>query len=583
MLITSIKPPLIVQGPEINMSTDTFVWLSPTLHLCAGDYKRERTVDDEEWYPRVVSTYGLTERVHWSRHLEADADHRSGQPPATAIRWTRPVRSAGHDYYGSEDVDRAFLQRKPVSFAIFGKPGLADDRLATMLSTYWGCVHVSPAIGLLAASHRPGDQIGLALRCGEAVNAASASASLIELLGIRGADVQERGYVLTGLPRHDPGLSACEQMNALFASNPPDVLIYMSCRNQDLIHMHNGLTLESMEHDHLTQTLHLNNTEYNHMRVHWYNKSLISKKMIELDLKDYENYSLKVIDEIVKQFDPTCVITVDGRKPVNELFETIKSKLMTMPLHYTVLPEIVEIQAKTGLSEDYTYGGSEFEFESESNETETVVSNMARASDTTQIRDENEQRKERLRMTSEFGRLCPVNFSNGRFVLGSDRYCIKYMGKLYYFAGPDEMQSFGKYPRQFLKIPTHGLPIRAMFYGPKTLTNPAAKAVRHLFGYNTIDVGHIIQIHVEDVKREYSFAIVESILKTAQEVIRPKQIQTNDIDIMRNAIADWTRLQFGVAVGSDLGGVENYGSEYETNEDFSNQSNYYFLFLWKTF
>jgi len=85
--------------------------------------------------------------------------------------------------------------------------------------------------------------------------------------------------------------------------------------------------------------------------------------MIELDLKDYENYSLKVIDEIVKQFDPTCVITVDGRKPVNELFETIKSKLMTMPLHYTVLPEIVEIQAKSGLSEDYTYGGSEFEFE----------------------------------------------------------------------------------------------------------------------------------------------------------------------------------------------------------------------------
>ncbi|XP_060851288.1 adenylate kinase 9-like [Rhopalosiphum padi] len=362
-------------------------------------------------------------------------------------------------------------------------------------------------------------------------------------------------------------------MNAVFTTNPPDVLIYMSCRNQDLIHIHNGLTLETTEHDHLTQTLHLHNTAYNHMRVRWYNKSSISKKMIELDLKDYENYSLKVIDEIVKQFDPTCVITVDGRKPVNELFETIKSKLMTMPLHYTVLPEIVEIQAKSGLSEDYTYGGSEFEFESESNEAETVVSSMERTSDTTQIRDENEQRKERLRMTSEFGRLCPVNFSNGRFILGSDRYCIKFMGKLYYFAGPDEMQSFGKYPRQFLKMPTRGLPIRAMFYGPKTLTNQATKAVHNLFGYNIIDVGLIIQIHEEDVKYDFTIAIVDSILKTAQEVIRPKVIQTNDIDIMRNAIADWTRLRFGVAVGSDLGGVEDNESEYETNEDFSNQKN----------
>lgn len=345
--------------------------------------------------------------------------------------------------------------------------------------------------------------------------------------------------------------------------------------------MHNGLTLESMEHDQLTQMLHLNNAKYNHMRVHWHNKTFISKKMIELDLQNYENYSLKVIDEIVKQFDPTYVITVDGRKPVNELFETVKSKLMTMPLHYTVLPEIVEVRAKSVLPEDYEYGGSEFESELESNEAETVASNTERASDATQIRDENEQsgntRNEKIRITSEFGRLCPVNFSNGRFVLSSDRYCMKYMGKLYYFAGPSEMQSFGKYPKRFLKIPTYGMPIRAMFYGPKTLTNTAAKAARNLFHYNVIDVGHIIQLHEKNVKQEYSSAIVNSILQTAQEVIRPKEIQPNDISTMRNAIAEWTRLRFGVNVGSDLNGVEEDESEYETYEDISDESKYFLV------
>lgn len=375
-------------------------------------------------------------------------------------------------------------------------------------------------------------------------------------------------------------------MAAVFTTNPPDVLIYMSCRNQDLTHIHNGLTLESMEHGQLTQTLHLNNAKYNHMRVHWHNKTFISKKMIELDLQDYENYSLKVIDEIVKQFDPTCVITVDGRKPVNELFQTVKSKLITMPLQYTVLPEIMEVRTKYVSPEDYEYGGSEFEFELESNEAETVASNTERASDTTQIRDENEQnsntRNEQIRITSEFGRLCPVNFSNGRFVLGSDRYCMKYMGKMYYFAGPNEMQLFGKYPKRFLKIPTYGMPIRAMFYGPKTLTNTAAKAARHLFHYNVIDVGYIIQLHEKPVKQEYSSAIVESILKTAQEVIKPKEIQFNDINTMRNAIADWIRLRFGVTVGSDLNGVEDDESEYETYEDFSDQSKYFFLSLMKS-
>lgn len=370
-------------------------------------------------------------------------------------------------------------------------------------------------------------------------------------------------------------------MTAVFTTNPPDVLIYMSCRNQDLIHMHNGLTLESMEHDQLTQMLHLNSAKYNHMRVHWHNKTFMSKKMIELDLMNYENYSLKVIDEIVKQFDPTCVITVDGRKPVNELFETVKSKLMTMPLQYTVLPETVEVRPKLVSKEDYEHGGSEFELELESNEAETVASNTERASDTSQIRDENEQsgntRNEKIRITSEFGRLCPVNFSNGRFVLGSDRYCMKYMGKLYYFAGPDEMQSFGKYPKRFLKIPTYGMPIRAMFYGPKTLTNTAAKATHHFFHYNVIDVGHIIQLHEKNVKQEYSSAIVNSILKTTQEVIKPKEIQSNDISTMRNAIADWTRLRFGVTVGTDLNDVEEDESEYETYEDISDQSTCFFL------
>lgn len=176
----------------------------PTDRFGAGDSDPEghdRTADDDTWYPRVVSSYGLTERINWSRHLEADADFRSQQSPAIARRWTLPVQSEGRDYYGSEDVDAAFLRRKPVSFVIFGKPGLEDDKLAAMLSAYWGCVHVSTTTGLLAASLRPDDQTGLALRRGEAVNAAGSASLLVDLLGIGGTEVQERGYVLTGLPR----------------------------------------------------------------------------------------------------------------------------------------------------------------------------------------------------------------------------------------------------------------------------------------------------------------------------------------------------------------------------------------------
>jgi len=299
--------------------------------------------------------------------------------------------------------------------------------------------------------------------------------------------------------------------------------------------------------------------------------------MIELDVKDYENYSLRVIDEIVKQFDPARVITLDGRKPVNELIETIKAKLMTMSLQYTVLPKIIGFRDKSVSSEDYAYGGSEFEFESESNETETLASNEERLSDTTQLRNENVHSvNEQIRVTSEFGRLCPVNYFNGRFIMGSERYCMKFLGKSYYFAGPDEMESFGKCPKQFLKVTGCQLPIRAMFYGPQTLTNPAAKAVCKFLGYNLIDVGYLTEIHEKDTRHTYSSVIVGSILKTAQEIIKPKEIQPNDISILRNAIADWTRLRFDITVQSGLNGEEHEESEYEMYENFSNQSNCFF-------
>lgn len=145
------------------------------------------------WYPRVVSSYGLTENVPWERRLDADIE--TAAAPVTV----RPARAADVDYYGRENADVAALDRKPVSFAIFGKPDAPDDQLAAILAEYWGCVHVSPALGLV--SGRAGARTAWKLRHGRAVNAAESAAFLVALLGLESSEIRERGYVLTGLPR----------------------------------------------------------------------------------------------------------------------------------------------------------------------------------------------------------------------------------------------------------------------------------------------------------------------------------------------------------------------------------------------
>lgn len=54
-------------------------------------------------------------------------------------------------------------------------------------------------------------------------------------------------------------MSANQQINAVFATYSPEVIIYINCQKQDLYNYRNGQVLESMKHDCLTQTLHSKN------------------------------------------------------------------------------------------------------------------------------------------------------------------------------------------------------------------------------------------------------------------------------------------------------------------------------------
>lgn len=178
-----------------NLSTYLTVAKSPEpyqwTHSPYGRDGSDSKADRSAWFPRIVSSYAVTESVHWSQRLDV-----YNELPAVKIR----RRAVEADFYGHEDADAAFLKRKPVSFAVFGKPGLLDAELAAMLSAYWGCVHVSLANGLAAG--RADGQTMWELRNGRAVNAAGSATLFAKLLGFSDLEIRERGYVLTGLPRY---------------------------------------------------------------------------------------------------------------------------------------------------------------------------------------------------------------------------------------------------------------------------------------------------------------------------------------------------------------------------------------------
>ncbi|VVC36135.1 P-loop containing nucleoside triphosphate hydrolase [Cinara cedri] len=545
----------------------------------AAEKRRHKADNAGHWYPRIVSSYGLTENSPWTRRL--NADHEIG---ATGIRC--PVRAADEDFYGYEDADAAALARKPVSFVIFGKPGTPDEQLADILAAYWGCVHVSPALGLV--SGRADARTKWKLHRGDAVNAADSLAMLVALLGLDSPEIRERGYVLTGLPRHGTVVSSNAQIHAVFAKNPPDVLIYLSLSNRELYKYRDGLILESMDHKHLTQKLHIQQNDFeqlNHRHVKWY-KSLRNTIMNEFDLNDYEKHSLAAVDETFKRFGADRTITVDCRRPVVELFQMIKAKLKTMPLKPTLLPEIINrgygsstlYQTKSyRIAED----GEMEEMEDESlyvdDEHEGETNGEYESTDNGNGTSAKYQREDRIRLISEFGQLCPVNFYYGLFKMGTDRYSVKFMGKLYLFAGPDEMKLFSKFPRQFVFVPRLGMPIRAIFYGPEAMSGPAAKAVSNFFGCNLIDAKHIRQRHEEKDKQSFASTIFNSVLNTVREITTLQEEtnkETNAISIMRNAIGDWIRLNSvnlsheDITAELDIRSSAGGGGEDEVDENY---------------
>lgn len=176
-------------------------------------------------------------------------------------------------------------------------------------------------------------------------------------------------------------------------------------------------------------------------------------------MDSYKRNVAAAVDEAVKQFDPVFVVTVDGRRPVDELLETVKARLAALPVRPPALPEILRYDEPAGRTDEtemaaYVADAGVDEASIEIDETiagiDEVAGSASRINEANRsiagINEADEARpvaagidrdataahlrRERTRTLSEFGPLCPVNFANGVYRLGGPRYRVKFMGTL---------------------------------------------------------------------------------------------------------------------------------------------------------
>ncbi|KAK2575553.1 hypothetical protein KPH14_011271 [Odynerus spinipes] len=113
------------------------------------------------------------------------------------------------DPYYEEEARRKYLDSEPVSFVIFGKPGLDSRELCAMIADGWKCISISPESLIeqeIQAKTEKGAYLEKVLRSGRNIGPEVIENLIKSRLSKR--DVKHRGYIVEGLPLipNDPNL-----------------------------------------------------------------------------------------------------------------------------------------------------------------------------------------------------------------------------------------------------------------------------------------------------------------------------------------------------------------------------------------
>ncbi|KAI4461035.1 nucleotide kinase [Holotrichia oblita] len=163
------------------------------------------TVDDEyvpplseDWYPQCNSFYPCTEDVDAINRVDHLLAAKKFLDSFTTIKTDD---RNNFDAYNELDSQIKYLQSKPATFLILGKPGIGEQELGKLLSEHWKCVYIDPETLVeeeIRSGSRAGQCIEFNLRCGRAISV-DVILRLVEKR-VKSKSAQHRGFVICGFP-----------------------------------------------------------------------------------------------------------------------------------------------------------------------------------------------------------------------------------------------------------------------------------------------------------------------------------------------------------------------------------------------
>ncbi|XP_076228626.1 adenylate kinase 9-like [Nomia melanderi] len=305
----------------------------------------------------------------------------------------------------------------------------------------------------------------------------------------------------------------CNQIDEMFAAWPikPSVIIYAVCPDEDFVRKRRHFrmdtrtgrtvdtSLTAMNKD-FQMSFGNNRTEndvnvslelyqemtneqpiFEHRTKYLLKRISDRKSNVRSQCELYKRFAMPAIDKWILLHKPENVIRVDGRGAVSQMFQTVISRLRTLPIPRVILPKRFLDSAELKLGgESPAVPTSIDEFVDMSNE------------EAFQYLTNRETVSPMFPWTlSTWNYICPVELAKGRSTEGSSEFAVRFMNKIFFLSSAEAIDSFLENPRAFL-VPFSPRPTCKMaVLGPRRSGKSSlCKVLAETFGGVVIDPGN---------------------------------------------------------------------------------------------
>ncbi|CAG9096429.1 unnamed protein product [Plutella xylostella] len=263
-----------------------------------------------------------------------------------------------------------------------------------------------------------------------------------------------------------------------------------------------------------------------------------------IHLCNFNVYLYPCLDMHMQGHDPQKMIKVDGRLSINTVLDQVLKRILRMPLNPVYIPALLNLEEVAEDVDDF--------WQSNFNVIEDGALKFSR-------------------YASPWYNRCPVELKKRHTVVGKPKYAVTYLWHVYQMASLDNLISFYKNPRPYLKINYLEPTSRVFVMGTRLSgVTMVSKCLSWIFDAPVIEFSRII--YDEKIRKMNAYS--ESILKEIMATIEHERLSTWDQD-EENRLENldkwyndtYNSLEKYVLILEQLYMLINNETEYEKTED----------------